>query len=95
VGQLNTSSGRVGITDNGVNVYIVDGSYRYTWRISNPSTALFTGSVSGTTLTVTAVTKGTIGANQSLFGLGVTNETVITSQLTGTTGGVQAHTLLI
>lgn len=93
VGQLNTSSGRVGITDNGVNVYIVDGSYRYTWRISNPSSALFTGSVSGTTLTVTAVTKGTIGANQSLFGLGVTNETVITGQLTGTTGGVGTYSI--
>jgi hypothetical protein len=29
VGQLNSTSGRVGITDNGVNVYIVDGTYRY------------------------------------------------------------------
>jgi hypothetical protein len=93
VGQINTSTGRVGITDNGVNVYIVDGSYRYTWRISNPSSALFTGSVSGTTLTVTAVTQGTIGANQSLFGLGVTNETVITGQLTGTTGGVGTYSI--
>lgn len=93
VGQLNTSSGRVGISDNGLNVYIVDGSYRYTWRISNPSSALFTGSISGTTLTVTAVTQGTISASQSLFGLGVTNETVITGQLTGTTGGVGTYSV--
>lgn len=93
VGQLNTSSGRVGISDNGLNVYIVDGSYRYTWRISTPSSALFTGSISGTTLTVTAVTQGTIGANQALFGLNVTNQTVITGQLTGTTGGIGTYSV--
>lgn len=92
VGQLNTSTGRVGITDNGLNVYIVDGSYRYTWRISTPSSALFTGSISGTTLTVTAVSQGTIGINQSLFGLGVTNQTVITALGTGT-GGVGTYTI--
>jgi hypothetical protein len=92
IGQLNTSTGRVGITDNGLNVYIVDGSYRYTWRISTPSSALFTGSISGTTLTVTAVTSGTIGINQALFGLGVTNATVITALGTGT-GGVGTYTV--
>jgi hypothetical protein len=41
IGQLNTSTGRVGISDNGLNVYIVDGSYRYTWRISTPSSSLY------------------------------------------------------
>jgi len=92
IGQLNTATGRVGITDNGLNVYIVDGSYRYTWRISTPSAALFTGSISGTTLTVTAVSQGTIAINQALFGLGVTNETVITALGTGT-GGVGTYTI--
>lgn len=92
VGQLNTSTGRVGITDNGLNVYIVDGSYRYTWRISTPSSSLFTGSISGTTLTVTEVTEGTIGINQALFGVGVTNSTVITALGTGT-GGVGTYTV--
>ena len=33
IGQLNTATGQVGIVDNGVNVYIVDDSYRYTWFI--------------------------------------------------------------
>jgi len=79
IGQLNTSTGQVGITDNGLNVYIVDGSYRYTWRISNPSAAVFYGTISGTTLTVTRVISGTIAVNQSLFGVGVPNETVIVS----------------
>jgi hypothetical protein len=39
IGQMNTSTGQVGIVDNGVNVYIVDDSYRYTWFISAPSPA--------------------------------------------------------
>ena len=94
IGLLNTSSGRVGITDNGVNAYIVDGAYRYTWRISSPNQAVFTGSISGTTLTVTSVSSGTIGTNQQLFGVGVTAETIITGTGTGT-GGIGTYTLNI
>ena len=92
VGQLNTSTGIVGITDNGVNVYIVDGQNRYTWRISSPSAAVFTGSISGTTLTVTAITNGTIAIDQALFGVGVTQSTVITALGTGT-GGIGTYTV--
>jgi len=92
VGQLNTTTGRVGINDNGINAYIVDGSNRYSWRISTPSSAVFTGSTSGTTLTVTAITNGTIAAGQSLFSVGVTNETVITALGTGT-GGIGTYTI--
>jgi hypothetical protein len=92
VGQLNTSTGIVGITDNGVNVYIVDGQNRYTWRISSPSAAVFTGSISGTTLTVTAITNGTIAINQALFGINVTQATVITALGTGT-GGIGTYTI--
>jgi hypothetical protein len=98
IGQLDTSTGIVGITDNGQNVYIVDGSNRYTWRISNPASAVFTGSISGTTLTVTLMNSGTIAAGQQLFGLGISPQTVITALGTGT-GGTgtyvlnQSHTL--
>jgi hypothetical protein len=92
VGQLNTSTGIVGITDNGVNVYIVDGQNRYTWRISSPSAAVFTGSISGTTLTVTAITNGTIAINQALFGVNVSQATVITALGTGT-GGIGTYTI--
>jgi hypothetical protein len=79
VGVLNTASGIVGITDNGVNVYIVDGAYRYTWRISNPATAVFTGSISGTTLTVNSLSSGALAIGQQVFGVGVTKETIITA----------------
>jgi len=92
VGQLNTNSGRVSITDNGLNVYIVDGSSRYTWRISNPANAVFTGFISGTTLTVTLLKSGSLAVGQSLFGVGVLNETVITALGTGT-GGLGTYTI--
>ena len=92
VGTLNSSSGHVGITDNGQSVYITDGSYRYTWRISVPSSAQFVGSVTGTTLTVTLMKSGTIAAGQQLFGIGVTPETIITGLGTGT-GGVGTYTI--
>ena len=92
VGQLNTSSGIVGITDNGQNVYIVDNVYRYTWRISNPASAIFRGSIYGTTLTVSLMQSGTIAIGQSLFGLGVGNEVVITALGSGS-GGVGTYTI--
>jgi hypothetical protein len=56
----------------------VDGTYRYAWRISSIATAIFTGSISGTTLTVTNLQSGTIAIGQALFGVGVSQETVIT-----------------
>ena len=79
IGQLNTTTGRVGISDNGLNIYITDGTYRYTWRISNPATAVFQGTISGTTLTVTRYISGTIAANQAIFGLNILDGTVIVS----------------
>ena len=92
IGTLNSNSGMVGITDNGLNVYIVDGSNRYTWRISNPASAAFIGSISGTTLTVTLLKNGSIGVGQSLFGVGITAETVITALGSGT-GGPGTYTV--
>ena len=92
IGQLNSSTGIVRITDNGVNVYLVDGAYRYTWRISSPASAVFFGSTSGTTLTVTGVSTGTIAIGQSLFGIDVLAETVITALGSGT-GGTGTYTI--
>lgn len=92
IGQMNTATGQVGIVDNGVNVYIVDDAYRYTWFISNPSSAIFTGSISGTTLTVTVMQSGTIAVGQAIFGQGVAQNTVITALGTGT-GGVGTYTV--
>lgn len=92
IGQMNTATGLVGIVDNGVNVYIVDDAYRYCWFISNPSSAIFTGSISTTTLTVTSVLSGTIAVGQAIFGQGIAQNTVITALGTGT-GGVGTYTV--
>jgi len=92
IGSLNTSTGIVGITDNGINVYIVDGNYRYTWRISNPNNAEFIGSISGTTLTVTLMKSGTITTGQQVLCDGISPNTVITALGTGT-GGVGTYTV--
>jgi hypothetical protein len=92
IGQMNSSTGLVGIVDNGVNVYIVDGTYRYTWFISNPSAAIFTGSISTTTLTVDSMLSGTIAVGQAIFGEGIAQNTVITALGTGT-GGAGTYTV--
>jgi len=96
VGQLATGSGRVGLKDNGTTLYITDGANRYTWFINNATNnPVFQGSISGTTLTVTFVnTFGSgIGAGQQLFGTGVLSNTVITGQISGTTGGIGNYSL--
>jgi hypothetical protein len=72
-------SGLVGLADNGVNCYIVDGNDRYAWFISSPSAATFTGSITTTTLTVTVMLSGTIAVGQALFGDGIAQNTVITA----------------
>ena len=92
IGFLNSVSGRVGISDNGINAYIVDGAYRYTWRINSLPFVNFTGSISGTALTVSAVTSGVFAVGQSVFGVGVLPNTVITSFNTGT-GGTGTYVL--
>jgi hypothetical protein len=92
IGEMNSITGRVTISDNGINAYIVDGTYRYTWRIGTVTAAVFTGSVSGTTLTVTSVKSGTIAVGQHFFAVGALQESVITSLGTGT-GGTGTYTL--
>lgn len=54
--------------------------------------ALFTGSISGTVLTISAVQSGAVYVGSKLFGAGVTDGTVITVLGTGT-GGVGTYTV--
>ena len=53
----------------------------------------FTGSISGTTLTVTSAPAGTIAWGQTVLGNTVPAETYIIDQLTGTSGGVGTYLL--
>ena len=55
--------------------------------------SVVTGAISGTTLTVTVVTSGTIAIGQIISGTGVTGGTTIIAQLTGTTGGLGTYTV--
>lgn len=60
--------------------------------ITGPQAAVVTGSISGSTLTVTAVTSGTLAVGQSISGTSVTAGTTITALGTGT-GGVGTYTV--
>jgi len=92
-----------GIGVNGVNTKIVEfltgagGNVNEagTYRLNNDATtppAVFTGSISGTTLTVTAVSAGYIGAGATLTGTGVTSGTTISSVISAS-GGVGTYTV--
>ena len=90
-----------GIGVNGVATKIVEfltgaggnvneaGTYRLNVDATTPP-AVFTGSISGTTLTVTAVSAGYIGAGATISGTGVTAGTKITSVISAS-GGVGTY----
>ena len=68
----------------------------YTGNLSvsfSGSGAVDTGSISGTTLTVTAVTSGTTAPGQTLTGTGVTANTTVVNQLTSTETAIATLTL--
>lgn len=53
--------------------------------------ASFTGSISGTTMTVTAIASGQLLVGQLINGAGVTQGTTIISQISGTNGGTGTY----
>lgn len=53
----------------------------------------FTASISGTTMTVTAVGSGTVDVGEVIGGTGVTAGTSVLAQLTGTPGGIGTYTV--
>lgn len=55
------------------------------------STASVTGSISDNVLTVTAVGSGALVVGGTLSGTGIVSGTMITAQLTGTTGGIGTY----
>lgn len=57
------------------------------------TTGGFTGSISGTTLTVSGTVTGSIIVGATLSGTGVTAGTTITAQTSGTTGGAGTYTV--
>ena len=61
-------------------------------ELAQPSSSCFTGSISANTLTVTAVSSGSIVVGQRVFGSGITPNTTITALGTGT-GGTGTYTV--
>lgn len=56
-----------------------------------PTEASFTASIAGTTMTVSAMTSGTLGVAQTVLGGTVDAGTYIVSQLSGTPGGIGTY----
>src|SRR5580704_4186013 len=53
-------------------------------NVDTPADAKFTGSIAGTTMTITDVAAGQMKAGATVFGVGVMANTVVSAQLTGT-----------
>lgn len=60
--------------------------------VNGPTAASVTGAISGTTLTVSAVSSGTLSVGQQVTGAGITSDTYITALETGT-GGTGTYTV--
>ena len=57
------------------------------------NSATFTASISSATMTVSAIATGTLAVGQVISGVGVTQYTIITAQLTGTSGSTGTYTV--
>ncbi len=69
------------------------GQFIRSWASASTTAASVTASISTTTLTVSAVISGVLQIGDVLSGTGVTANTRILNQLTGTTGGVGTYTV--
>jgi len=67
---------------------IVAGQVQYTLGPGGDVGASFTGSISGSTLTVTGISSGAVALNQTLTGTGIANGTQIVAFNTGAGGNV-------
>ena len=79
MGSLTTTTGRVGISDNGLYVMITDGVNRYSIYISTYITSSFVGNVSGYQINVTGLISGPLVVGQTITGTNVPPNTIITS----------------
>lgn len=74
------------------NVRYMSGGRFIQWAELSGSTAAFTGSIAGTTLTVTAVSSGTIRVGHVVRATGIVADTIITALGTGS-GGTGTYTV--
>ena len=81
-----------GVVDTAYPIFFENTYFENGITISNNNTSSFTGSISGTTLTVSAVASGTVLVGAVISGTGVTAGTRITAYGTGT-GGTGNYTI--
>lgn len=67
---------------------VTPGKTQYTIGPGGQIGAIITGSISGTTLTVTAISQGAVSMGQTLSGTGITAGTTIVGFLTGAGGNI-------
>ena len=72
--------------------WLQTGTQPYPISAAYSTNAIFTGSVSGSTLTVTAITVGSLAVGQTIIAPGILSSTTITALGTGT-GGVGTYTI--
>jgi hypothetical protein len=110
-GHVNIYGGNWGSTANSGNITVntYRPTTQYQWSFDNAGnltlpdsskaigvlTSSFTGTIAGTTLTVTGATAGTIAWEQSIEGTGVAPDTFIVTQLTGTSGGNGTYSVTV
>jgi microcystin-dependent protein len=85
-----TIAGNENLTGN----LVVGGSLQTTAGLGSYLAGSFTGGISGTTLTVSAVASGQLFVGQTISGTGVTSGTTITAFGTGT-GGIGTYTVSV
>jgi hypothetical protein len=86
--------GPVSMTDNGYVMFIAAGSNSYQYLLSG-ETITFVAGISGTTMTVSSVTTGTLYEGMEISGTGVTAGTTIVSQTSGAIGGAGVYEVSI
>lgn len=81
-----------------------EGDYVVMWPLRRPrlatnfdglADAKFTGSISGTVMTITAVAHGTVNIGATVFGVGVADNTTVQSQASGTPGGIGTYNITV
>mgnify|MGYP000075295844 CR=1 FL=1 len=91
-GFFDTTNQYDGSTTEAYPVRFSDALYQKGVRLVS-DTAVFTGSISTTNLTVSAMTSGTIRLGMILTGTGVTADTHVVSQTSGTPGGAGVYVI--
>jgi microcystin-dependent protein len=94
--NLYTAIGTLYGNGDGVNTFNLPdlrGQFVRGWASASTTAGVVTGSIATTTLTVSAVSSGAIQIGDILSGSGVTANTKVLNQLTGTAGGIGTYTV--